>query len=152
VQSQRGFTLVEVLIVVAIIGILSNIAIPQVQEALWRARAASIVGDFTLVQKAALEFYRDNNRMPENGTVSSPAVELDAYLKGKVKWIHPNRWVGAYVWENWETKKHGQTTGIKYGFSLKTPNPELITAIRRIYDGPFEQTVFDKYTFPITAY
>jgi len=152
VQSQRGFTLVEVLIVVAIIGILSNIAIPQVQEALWRARAASIVSDYMLVRKAALEFYRDNNRMPKNGTVNKPAVELDPYLKGKVDWIHPNPWVGAYVWENWENARHAQKTGIKYGFSLKKPNDGLVTAIREIYDGPFEQTVYQKYTFPITAY
>ncbi len=151
-STQRGFTLVEVLLVVAIIGILANIAIPQVQEALWRARAASIVSDFTLVRKAALEFYRDNNRMPGNGTVARPAHELDPYLEGKVRWIAPNRWVGAYVWENWETKAHGRKTGVKYGFSLKKPNPELVVAIRRIYDGPFENTVYQKYTFPITAY
>ena len=60
--------------------------------------------------------------------------------------------VGAYVWENWEAKAHGRTTEIKYGFSLKKPDPGLVEAIRTIYDGPFEQTVFDKYTFPITAY
>lgn len=151
-KYQRGFTLVEVLIVVAIIGILANIAISQVQEALWRARAASIVSDFVLVRKAALEFYRDNNRMPKNGTVAKPATELDPYLEGKVKWIAPNRWVGAYVWENWEGKKHAERTGILYGFSLKQPNPGLVEAIARIYDGPFYETVYQKYTFPITAY
>ena len=129
-DSQRGFTLVEVLIVVAIIGILANIAIPQVQEALWRARASSIVSDFVLVRKAALEFYRDNHRMPVNGTVSRPA----------------------YVWENWGDKKHGRTTAIRYGFSLKRPDPELVKSIRKVYDGPFEKTVYQKYTFPITAY
>ena len=151
-HGERGFTLPEVLIVVAIIGILTNIAIPEVQEALWRARAASIVSDFTLVRKAALEFYRDNHRMPVNGTVAKPAYELDPYFEGKVKWISPNPWVGAYVWENWEKKKHGTRTGMKYGFSLKKPDPGLVTAIRKIYDGPFEKTVYDKYTFPITAY
>jgi len=151
-HTQRGFTLPEVLIVVAIIGILTNIAIPQVQEALWRARAASIVSDFTLVRKAALEFYRDNDRMPVNGTVANPAHELDPYLEGKVKWIAPNPWVGAYVWENWETKAHGTRTGIKYGFSLKKPDPGLVEAIHTIYDGPFDDTVFNKVTFPITAY
>lgn len=150
--GEKGFTLIEVLIVVAIIGIITNIAIPQVQEALWRARAASIVNDFVLVRKAALEFYRDNDRMPRNGTVASPCTELDPYLQGKVKWISPNPWVGAYVWENWETRRHGRRTGIRYGFSLKNPDPGLVEAIRKIYDGPFESTVFQKYTFPITAY
>jgi hypothetical protein len=119
---------------------------------LWRARAASIVSDFTLVRKAALEFYRDTDRMPANGTVARPARELDPYLQGKVEWIGPNPWVGAYVWENWEARPHGQTTGIKYGFSLKSPDPGLVTAIGKIYDGPFYRTVYDKYTFPITAY
>ncbi len=151
-QSERGFSLPELLIVVAIIGILSNIAIPQVQEALWRARAASIISDFTLVRKAALEFYRDNDRMPANGTVANPANELNPYLQGKVSWSAPNPWVGYYVWENWETRNHGRTTGIKYGFSLKSPDPGLVTAIGKIYDGPFYSTVYDKWTFPITAY
>jgi prepilin-type N-terminal cleavage/methylation domain-containing protein len=49
-------TLVEVLIVLAIIGILANVAYPQLDSALWKSRAAVVIADYRLFEGAVVDY------------------------------------------------------------------------------------------------
>lgn len=60
-NTQKGFTLIELMIVVAIIGILAAIAIPQYQNNISRSQAARVLGETTSV-KNALEDCINNGR------------------------------------------------------------------------------------------
>jgi type IV pilus assembly protein PilA len=51
-RAQRGFTLIELMIVVAIIGILAAIAIPQYQDYTSRSRYATAVAGLESVKRA----------------------------------------------------------------------------------------------------
>ena len=60
-RAQRGFTLIELMIVVAIIGILAAIAIPQYQDYVTRSRWASAVTAVGSVKTAISECLQQNN-------------------------------------------------------------------------------------------
>ncbi len=63
-QSLRAFTLIELLIVVAIISILAAIAVPNFLEAQVRAKVSRVKAD-QRTMTTAIESYRvDNNRLP----------------------------------------------------------------------------------------
>ena len=64
--NQKGFSLVELLVVVAIIGILSTIAVPQYSEYRKRAYDSAARSDVRNIITAQEMYYLDNNRYTAN--------------------------------------------------------------------------------------
>ncbi|MGF1572200.1 MAG: type II secretion system protein [Sumerlaeia bacterium] len=59
-----GFTLIELIIVVAIIAILAAIAVPNFLEAQTRAKVVRVKSDFRVLALALEEYHVDQNRYP----------------------------------------------------------------------------------------
>ncbi len=59
-SMRKGFTLVELLIVIVVIGILSAMMMLSSTEAVSSARAADIISDLRNLKTAALAYYADN--------------------------------------------------------------------------------------------
>ena len=130
---ESGATLIEMLIVVAIISILANLAIPGVQYALKRAQAVAVVGDFKVVEQAVIEYYRDEGELPRNRGVRREPRELRPYLDGRVDW---NKARYKLDWENWSGRRRARRYGMNAGLAIRTPDTELLGMIQQVYDGP----------------
>ena len=68
-KAQSGFTLVEILIVVVILGILAAIVIPQFTEASTEAKTSSLCSDLQTA-RSQIELYKiqHNDALPTAGT------------------------------------------------------------------------------------
>ena len=71
-SMQKGFTLIELMIVVAIIGILAAVALPAYQDYTVRAKVSEVVLAASSGKTAVAEFAQVNGFMPS--TASSPVT------------------------------------------------------------------------------
>ena len=75
-RRQQGFTIVELLIVIAVIGILAALVIVQFTNIQARARDTERKSDMRAIQSKLAEYYALNNRYPT--ALSDAALNLGA--------------------------------------------------------------------------
>ena len=64
VLNNQGFTLIELIIVIIILGVLSGIAAPRMFSSVEKARVNTTVSNVLAVERAAIQYYTENLIMP----------------------------------------------------------------------------------------
>ncbi|WP_127245397.1 pilin [Neisseria meningitidis] len=78
---QKGFTLIELMIVIAIVGILAAVALPAYQDYTARAQVSEAILLAEGQKSAVTEYYLNHGEWPANN--NSAGVATSANIKGK---------------------------------------------------------------------
>ncbi len=70
-RSTRGFTLVETLIAVAIVGLLAATALPVYQGAIAKAQRVALAADMTEFYSAFMRYHIDRGRFPADSGIGA---------------------------------------------------------------------------------
>lgn len=79
-EKQRGFTLLEMMVVVAIIAILAAILIPNFTRARAQAMTSACMGNIKTIATALELYYTDNQAYPAATNKSVQSLGLSGYL------------------------------------------------------------------------
>ncbi len=93
--AQRGFTLIELMIVVAIIGILAAVAIPMFLDSMKSAKSSEARVQLTKMRDRAKTTYLTDNNYPNQVTALTPATTCcvqDIGGKKRCKGASPGDW------------------------------------------------------------
>ena len=69
-KKMLGFTLIELMIVIAIIGIMATYSLPSFQDRVIRAQVSEGLGLTEFVRQAVQAYYSKNRRMPKDNTAA----------------------------------------------------------------------------------
>ncbi|HHS1483077.1 TPA: pilin [Neisseria meningitidis] len=78
---QKGFTLIELMIVIAIVGILAAVALPAYQDYTARAQMSEALTLAEGQKSAVVEYYSDNGTFPNSN--ASAGIANSSEIKGK---------------------------------------------------------------------
>jgi prepilin-type N-terminal cleavage/methylation domain-containing protein len=105
-RMRRAFSIIELLLTMAIIGILARFAVPRYSDMKRRAIAASILGDVHAIRIAAFTHYTEHGTFPPDAGVGQlPAQLVDNLPTG----FSFNRVDYDYDWHVWTTTNGANT-------------------------------------------
>jgi prepilin-type N-terminal cleavage/methylation domain-containing protein len=97
--STRGFTLVEILVVVVIISLLAMLSIPGLQMVQRRAKSSAIINDFRVFTTAFETYAHEHGSFPDEAAAGVVPAGMEAMLKADA-WQRVTPIGGHYNWEN----------------------------------------------------
>jgi len=90
-RSERGFTLLELIIVVAMIGILATIAMPALKDMPRRAKEAVLKTNLHTIRESLDMFYGDKGRYPGSLEELVPRylrqIPFDPFTGSNATWV-----------------------------------------------------------------
>lgn len=146
-RKNSGFTLIEIMIVVAIIALLAVVALPSFLRARQRAQNAKFINALRIASGAIDTYAMENNAYPPDSTRGVIPPGLATYLDETLGWTANTPIGGQWDWDF-------NVFGIKAAVSVvgATAPMDQILSIDRTFDdgdlttGRFQTIAADRYS------
>jgi len=127
---QEAFTLVEMMIVVAVIGLLAAIAVPNFIRARESAQSGAYMSDLQVATGAFQEFAVVNGNYPADTTPAQMPDGMEDYLT-RMRWTQRNSLGGQW---DWDFDVFGVTAGVSV-YRPKASADQMMRIDRILDDG-----------------
>lgn len=133
-NGRRGFTIIELLVTLIIVGILANIAIPLMGVVKTRADAARVLSDFDVIRGAAYDVYATHDSFPPSGNFGQVPPWFVSSLPAGFKFQYKDV---QYRWQLLGTAQGNPLSPGQplLGLELQSTNTPLMNAIYAGYHG-----------------
>lgn len=135
VRNHRGWTMIELLVVLTVLGILVNLAVPALRTIRRRAEAAHVIGDVRAIHIAAQSHHAEHGVFPPTENLGVVPSTLTPMLPTGFEFRYGDV---RYRWHRFALPDGlpafpGQTTLL--AVEVATPDPTLAATIRALYRG-----------------
>lgn len=131
-RSLRGFTLVELVVIIVLLAVLGGVALPRFFDISNRARATAIAAEFKMIRGCFLTYQRDTGSLPpDTSSWGQPMPMMDAY------WMeYPLAKDNAVGWQyDWNPQFSGAQVGMFAVGPQAMPDDARLQAIMTIVDS-----------------
>ncbi len=108
-RRRDGFTIIELLTVMVVIGALAAIAVPHYQGMKKRAIAAAIFADVHAIQIAAMSYYTESGKFPADAAAGQVPPEMVQHLPNGFTFTRTDR---TYDWQIWNAGAARDLVGV----------------------------------------
>jgi prepilin-type N-terminal cleavage/methylation domain-containing protein len=126
IRRRVGFTLLELMTVLIVLGVLAGLAVLKYIDLTQRARAAQVAGDLQAVRVAAYGAWYETGKWPAEVGPGVIPPGLTAYLPSGFTF---QRHEYTLDWENFVPPNGGQSAGMQVGIAITSHEPRLQRAL-----------------------
>ncbi len=140
-KNERGFTLLEMMVVVAIIAILAGVLIPNFSRARSQAQTSACVGNEKIIATALELYFTDNQKYPASSAVGGASNTFMAAMSGYLNQtpIDPAATSsGYYSYTN-------TSSGGVYGYNIDCPGVHDPSTLQALTGGSSTTNTHIKY-------
>ena len=131
--QQRGFSLIELLIVIAIILIILSIALPQMSKSRMHAQEMAAIAQIGTIQKAQVQYYSQFGQYASSLTQLGPPTSSGAAEGPQAAALIP------------ASLANGSSNG--YNFAIaQTPTGYAVTALPKAFNSTGRRTFYSDQT------